>query len=156
MKKHNMGTGLVCVIEPLYEISYNAILLDGAELKRSQTTMGVGQGCILSPGLFNIFLEQIMNYALEGLNGSVSKGGRNLNNLCFADNIDHLASNVTSNYEVLRKRQPKNCLWQEIIQRKIGIFGQVCRLEDDRSIKTGVLSMSDGTSKRGKCQNVNG
>ena len=51
------------------------------------TTTGVRQGCLLSPVLLNIFLENIMSEALQTFNGTVSVGGRNISNLRFADDI---------------------------------------------------------------------
>ena len=49
------------------------------------------QGCLLSPTLFNIFLERIMTDALEEHQETVSIGGRTFTNLRFADDIDELA-----------------------------------------------------------------
>ena len=51
----------------------------------------VRQGCLLSPTLFNIFLERIMTDALKDHEGTVSIGGRTITNLRFADDIDGLA-----------------------------------------------------------------
>ncbi len=50
MRKQNMGT----VVESLYEGNSNAVLTNSGALECFQTTVGVGQGCILSPCLFNI------------------------------------------------------------------------------------------------------
>ena len=49
-----------------------------------RTTVGVRQGCLRSPTLFNIFLERIATDALEDHKGTVSIGGRTIINLRFA------------------------------------------------------------------------
>ena len=46
---------------------------------------------MMSPTLFNIFHERIMSDALEGHDGKVSLGGRNITNLRFADDTDALS-----------------------------------------------------------------
>ena len=69
-------------------IAFLSHLLAGCSFR---TTVGVRQGCLLSPTLFNIFLERIMSGALEEHDGKVSIGGRNITNLQFADDIDALA-----------------------------------------------------------------
>ena len=56
-----------------------------------RTTVGVRQGCLLSPTFFNIFLERVLSDALEDHDEKVSIGGRNITNLRFADDIDALA-----------------------------------------------------------------
>ena len=56
-----------------------------------RTRVGVLQGCLLSPTLFNIFLGKIMTDALEDHEGTGSFGGRAITNLRFADDIDGLA-----------------------------------------------------------------
>ena len=53
---------------------------------------GVGQGCILSPCLFNFYAEYIMtNAGLEEAQAGIKIAGRNLNNLRYADDTTLMA-----------------------------------------------------------------
>ena len=56
-----------------------------------KSTVGVRQGCILSPLLFNIYLEEIMSEVQDNLKPSISTGGRPVWTLKFADDIDLIA-----------------------------------------------------------------
>ena len=53
--------------------------------------VALSQGCLLSPTVFNIFLERIMTDALEDHEVTVSIGGRTITNLRFVDDVDGLA-----------------------------------------------------------------
>ena len=50
------------------------------------------RACLLSPILFNIFLERITTDTVEGHEGNVGVGDRTITNLRFADNIGGLAA----------------------------------------------------------------
>ena len=57
-----------------------------------QIGKGVRQGCILSPGLFNFYAECIMqNSGLDEAQAGIKIGGRNINNLRYADNTTLMA-----------------------------------------------------------------
>ena len=88
--KYNSSTNLIQVIKNLYKKATSAVLFNSSIGDWFQTTVGVRQGCLLSPTLFNIFLERIMTEALEDHEGIVSTGGRTISNLCFADDIGGL------------------------------------------------------------------
>ena len=91
MKKYNISTNLIQVIKDLYNKATSAVLFNSSTGDWFRTTAGVRRGCLLSPTLFNIFLERIMTDALEDHEGTVSIGGRTFTNLRFADDIDGLA-----------------------------------------------------------------
>ena len=76
------------------------------------------QGCLLSPTLFNIFLERIMSDALEEHDGKVRIGGRIITNLRFADDIDALAE---------EEQELEALVWQA--KCTISLQTQVCKLQ---------------------------
>ena len=78
-------------INNLYDKATSAVYVNNSIGDWFRTTIGVRQGCVLSPTLFNIFLERIMTDALNDHERTVSIGGRNITNLRFADDIDGLA-----------------------------------------------------------------
>jgi hypothetical protein len=54
-------------------------------------------------------------------------------------------------YEELRKRLDiKENLMDVIIKRKLALFGHVCRMADERKIKTVMFGMMDGNTRRGR------
>ena len=91
MRKYNINANLVCAIEHLYDNAISAVHMNDSTGEWFRTTVGVRQGCLLSPTLFKIFLERIMSDALEVHVGKVSIGRRTITNLRFADDIDALA-----------------------------------------------------------------
>ena len=91
MKKYNISTNLFRAIKNLYNKATGAVLFNSSVGDWFRTTVGVRQGCLLSPTLFNIFLEGVMTDALEDHEGTVSNGGRTITNLRFADDINDLA-----------------------------------------------------------------
>ena len=91
MHKYNIGANLITIIKSLYEKATSAVLFNRNTGDWFRTTVGVRQGCLLSPTLLNVFLEKIMTDALENHEGTVRIGGRIITNLRFADDIDGLA-----------------------------------------------------------------
>ena len=88
MRLYNINAKLIIVIQHLYDKA-----TDGSIGDWFRTTIEVRQGCLLSPTLFNIFLERIMADALEKYEETVSIGGKTVTNLRFADDTDGLAGN---------------------------------------------------------------
>jgi len=66
---------IIRILESLYRDTFSAV------------SIGVLQGCILSPLLFNIFLEAVIAMALGENNVGASMNGNIISNLRFADDI---------------------------------------------------------------------
>ena len=64
----------------------------------------VRQGCILSPCLFNLYVEYIMrNAGLEEAQAGIKIAGRNIKNLRYADEITLMAENEEELKSLLMK-----------------------------------------------------
>ena len=65
---------------------------------------GVRQGCLLSPCLFNLYAEHIMrNAGLDELQSGIKIGGRNINNLIYADDTALMAESKEELKSLLRR-----------------------------------------------------
>ena len=87
MRQYNINASIIRAIENLYDKIQSAVLFNGSTGEWVRTTVGVRQGCLLSPTLINIFLERIMCEALDDHEGSVSIGGQLITNFRYADDI---------------------------------------------------------------------
>ena len=105
----NINANLVRSIEHLYDNAISTVQMNGSTGEWFRTTVGVRQGCLLSPPpFFNIFLERIMSDALEEHDGNVSIGGRTITNLRFADDIGALAEEEQE-LQALAESHDKTC-----------------------------------------------
>ena len=91
LNKYGIDYNITLMIKSLYKNSTSAMLFNSIQGQMSKITVGVRQGCLLSPVLFNLFLEEIMAGIQDEHISTISIGGRNLSNLRFADDIDLIA-----------------------------------------------------------------
>ena len=71
-----------------------------------QIRKGVRQGCILSPYLFNVCAEYIMqNAGLDEAQAGIKTAGRNINNLRYADDITLMAESEEELKSLLMKSE---------------------------------------------------
>ena len=122
MHKYNIGANLITIIKSLYEKATSAVLYNGNTGDWFCTTVGVRQGCLLSPTLFNVFLERIMADALENHEGTVKIGGRIITNLRFADDMDGLAGKEELESLVKRVETASTAYGMEISSEKTKIM----------------------------------
>ena len=82
MEEYNITVNLIPAIKHLYDKATSAVLFYSSIGDWFRTTVGVRQGCLLSPTLFNIFLERIMTDALGTVISKAEVGD------CSASNAD--------------------------------------------------------------------
>ena len=77
---------LTCLLRNLYAGQEATVRSGHGTTDWFQIGKGVPQGCILSPCLFNFYAEYIMrNAGLDEAQAGIKIGGRNINNLRYAD-----------------------------------------------------------------------
>ena len=113
MRKYNISANLVRTIEQLYDKATSAVQMNGSIGEWMRRTVGVRQGCRLSPTRHppssTFFLERIMSDALESHDGKVSVGGRNIINLRFADDMIDALAEEEQELEALGESLDKTC-----------------------------------------------
>ena len=74
-----------------------------------QIGIGVHQGCILSPSLFNLYAEYIMrNAGLDEAQAGIEIAGRNINNLRYADDTTLMAESEEKLKSLLMKEKEES------------------------------------------------
>ena len=69
-----------------------------------QVGKGVHKGCMLSPCLFNLYAEYIIqNARLDEAQAGIKITGRNINNLGYADDTNHMAKSEEELKSLLMK-----------------------------------------------------
>ena len=83
---------LTCLLRNLFAGQEATVRTGHGTTDRFQIGKGVCQGCILSPCLFNLYAEYIMqNAKLDEAQGGIKIAGRNINNLRYADDTTLMA-----------------------------------------------------------------
>ena len=83
---------LTCLLRNLYVGQETTVRTGHGTMDCFQIGKGVHQGCILSPCLFNLYAEYIMqNSRLDEAQAGIKIAGRNINNLRYADDTTIIA-----------------------------------------------------------------
>ena len=98
LKEMGIPDHLTCLLRNLCAGQEATVRTRHGAIDWFQTGKGVGQGCILSPCLFNFYAEYIMrNTRLEEAQAGIKIARRNINNLRHADNPPPLGQKVKRN-----------------------------------------------------------
>ena len=83
---------LTCLLRNLYAGQEATVKTGHGTTEWFQIGKGVCQGCILSPCLFNLYVEYIMrNGGLDVAQAGIKIAGRNINHLRYADDTSLMA-----------------------------------------------------------------
>ena len=92
LQKKGILDHLTCLLRYLYAGQEATVRTGHGTMDWFQIGKEAHQGCILSPGLFNLYAEFIMrNTGLDELQAGIKIVGRNINNLRYADNTTLMA-----------------------------------------------------------------
>ena len=92
LKETGIRDHLTCLLRNLYAGQEATARTGHGTTDWFQIGKGEHQGCILSPGLFNVYVEYIMrNAGLDEAQAGIKIAGRNINNLRYADDTNLLA-----------------------------------------------------------------
>jgi hypothetical protein len=69
---------------------------------------------------------------------------------CYRKILKITWTQKVSNTELYRRIQLKENIMQKPIQRKLGVFGHICRMSDERKIEALMFGRMDGTNRRGR------
>ena len=135
LKEMGIPDHLSCLLRDLYSGKDAIVRTRHGTTDWFQIGKGVRQGCILSPGLFNLYAEYIMrNARLEEAQAGIKIAGRNINNLRYADDTTFMAESEEELKRLLmkvKKESEKVGLKLNIQKTKIMASGPITSWEID-------------------------
>ena len=104
LKEMGIPDHLTCLLRNLYAGQEATVRTGHGKTDWFQIGKEVCQGCILSPCLFNLYVEYIMrNAGLEEVQAGIKIAGRNINNLRYADDTILMAESEEELKSLLMK-----------------------------------------------------
>ena len=109
LKEMGIPDDQTCFLRNLYAGQEATVRTGHGTTDWFQIAKGVYQGCILSPCLFNLYVEYIMrNAGLEEAQATIKIAGRNINNLRYADDTISMAESEEELVSLLMKMKEKS------------------------------------------------
>ena len=92
MEQMGFPVHIIQLIANLYKEQESVVRTSNGDTEGFKIERGVRQGCVISPGLYNIYSEHIMRCVLEEHHVGITIGGRRQTNLRFADDTTLLCT----------------------------------------------------------------
>ena len=106
LKEMEIPDYLTCLLRNLYASQEATVRTGHGTMDWFQIGKGVCQGCILSPCLFNFYVDYVMqNDGLDEAQVGIKIAGRNSNNLIYADDTHHMNGGKRRTEEPLDKSE---------------------------------------------------
>uniref|UniRef100_A0A8D8LZ42 Craniofacial development protein 2 n=3 Tax=Cacopsylla melanoneura TaxID=428564 RepID=A0A8D8LZ42_9HEMI len=103
LEKINIPKADIRLIQTLYWNQKGSVKTSSGTSESFSIQKGVRQGCLISPSLFNIYAEQIIEEALSNERYGVQINNRLINNLRYADDLVLLSSTKSGLITLLNK-----------------------------------------------------
>ena len=129
LEKMGFPLHIIHLVKNLYLTHGTAVTTENGMSDFFKLGKGVRQGCILSPLLFNIYGEYIMRQVAQEEQGGFSIGGRNINELRYADDTTLIETAVDLMQRLVNKIKEES--------EKVGLY----RNKD----KTKLMAIGDNT-----------
>ena len=125
-KEMGIPDHLTCLLRNLYAGQKATVRTGHGTMDWFQIGKGVCQGCILSPCLFNLKTEYIMqNARLDEAQAGIQIAGRNINNLRYPDDTTLMAESEEELKSLLKEKSEKTGLKLSIQKMKILASGPI-------------------------------
>ena len=114
LKEMGIQDYLTCLLRNMYAGQEATVRTGNGTTDWVQIGKGVRQGCILSPCLFNLYAEYIMqNAGLYEAQAGIKIAGRNIHNLRYADDITLKAESEEKLKSLLKVKAESQKSWPE-------------------------------------------
>ena len=131
---------MTCLLRNLYASQEATVRTGHGTTNWIQIGKGVCQGCILSPHLFNLYAEYIIqNAGLDEAQAGIKIAERNINNLSYADDHPLAESEELKRLLMKVKEESEKVILKVNIQKTKMAYGPITPWEIDEEIVRDII-----------------
>ena len=136
--KSGVSSKFVRIVKDIYDKSFSCVKVENKLSDTFKLNIGLRQGCILSPALFNIFINDLPQYLASPDTKPVIFNGRIISSLLFADDLLILSESLSGLQRATDKMSAFCQRWR--LQINVNKTKAICfnkRLTDNLTLKLG-------------------